>query len=240
MQTSKNIQNNEDYQNKFSQSSHSGSSVGSENYKGQQLNREHSDTVQAGEHNYQSDETQYGKIRESESGMGSVEKRGENLRNKINDGVRNAGEKVNEYTERTENKIGEWADKAKNKMSEWSDKAKDKVDDLMGKSNTEKAEEKYEQAEKKMDKAEKKIDKAQEKFAKGYENDGLRKMEKAEKKMDKAEEKIKDAHEKLSQGTDAYTSAAHTTNNRVEDYKKQAGKGNPFDNRDNIHQGNIR
>lgn len=240
MQTSKNNRNDEDYRERSGQSLQSGSSLGNDNYTGQDLNRGHSDNVRAGEHNYRQDETQYGKIRESEAGIGSTEKRAENLRDKVNEGVHQAGEKVHDYSNRAENKMGEWTEKAGNKIDEWTDKAQDKMDDLMGKSNSERAQDKYEKAEKKMDKAEKKMDKAEDKFAKGYENDGRRKMEKAEKKMDKAEEKIQDAHEELDRNTGTYRSPIASGNDHVEDYQNRAGQGNPFDNTHPIDQGNVR
>lgn len=204
MQTNK--RNDEDYREKSNQSSQPGSNMSNENYKSQEMNREHSDNVRAGEHNYQQDETQYGKIRQSEEGMGKTEQRADNLRDKVNSGVQNAEEKVNDYSNRAENKMEDWSDKAQNKMNEMGDKVRDKMDDWSGKSNTERANDKYEAADKKMDKAEKKMDKAQDKFEKGYENDGMRKMEKAEKKMDKADDKIQDAHSKLGESNSGYNS----------------------------------
>lgn len=138
------------------------------NYESEQRNRLHSDRVEAGQHNPGEDETQYGKIRESESGFDKTERKGEELKDRVNEGF-----------DKAENKVNEWGDKAENKMDEWSNKADSKVED----------------ADRKMDKAEKKMGKAHEKFAKGYENDGERKMDKAEKKMDKAEDKLNDANE---------------------------------------------
>ncbi|MCM1030725.1 MAG: hypothetical protein NC410_04680 [Oscillibacter sp.] len=206
MQTSKNIQNTEDQRNQCRQSSRSDSAM---------CNNKHDDNVRAGEHDTRQDETQFGKIQANSTVAEATEKRAENLRAKINDGICNAGEKVNEYAEQAENKVENLATKAKTKMSELSDKIHEKIDDWTDKNNCERAEKKYEEAEKKMDKAEKKIDKAQEKFAQGYTHDGIRKMEKAEKKIEKAEEKIQEAQEKLNE---------HRTE-----------KGHSLDTKDNMH-----
>ena len=208
MQTGTNNQGREDYQEKPEQSSQQGAPMGNENYRGQQTKQEH---------HVQSDETQYGKIRESEIGSGKTEQRSANLREQVNEGARTMGErtressdkvgdKVNDWTDKTKNKINEWADKAEDKMNNLKDKVGEKMDAWTGKNHSERAEDKYEKAEKKMDKAEKKLDKAQDKFAQGYENDGARKMEKAEKKMDKADDKIRDAHEELRKTTDTFSS----------------------------------
>ena len=63
MQTGTNNQGREDYQEKPEQSSQQGAPMGNENYRGQQTKQEH---------HVQSDETQYGKIRESEIGSGHI------------------------------------------------------------------------------------------------------------------------------------------------------------------------
>lgn len=184
------------------------------NYESEQRNRLHSDRVEAGQHNPGEDETQYGKIRESESGFDKTERKGEELKDRVNEGFDKAENKVNEWGDKAENKMHEWGDKAENKMDEWSNKADSKVED----------------ADRKMDKAEKKMGKAHEKFAKGYENDGERKMEKAEKKMDKAEDKIQDAHEELGQNRSSYSSESNSGKDNVEDYEKRTGMGSPYSN----------
>lgn len=196
----------------------------SSNYESEERNRLHSDRVEAGQHNPQEDETQYGRIHESESGMGRTERRGEELKDRVNEGFDKAENKVNEWGDRAENKMHEWGDKAENKMNEWGDRDDSKLED----------------ADRKMDKAEKKMDKAQDKFAKGYENDGERKMEKAEKKMDKAEDKLNDANENrtnrnyegstgTSQGYQSgmsSTGGEHGTKDNAQDYNKRSETGN--------------
>ena len=185
-------QGEQSFQNDYSNQDNSqmGGKNTPSNYESEQRNRLHSDRVEAGEHNPQQDETQYGKIRESESGFGKTERRGEELKDRVNEGFDKAENKVNEWGDKAENKMHEWGDKAENKMNEWGNKAENKMNEWGDKTDS-----KLEDADRKMDKAEKKVDKAHEKFAKGYENDGERKMEKAEKKMDKAEDKLNDANE---------------------------------------------
>lgn len=205
--------------------------TGNENYNSQEMNREHSDNIKAGEHAYQQDETQYGKIRESETGKGT-EQRADNLRDQVNSGANNAETKNNDWSDRAENKMNDWTDKAENKMDNMKENVQNKMDDWSGKSNHERAENKYDEADKKMDKAEKKMDKAQDKFAKGYENDGARKMEKAEKKMDKADDKIQDAHENLGHNTGSYSSGNHAGKDNAEDYERR-NQNNRFGNENN-------
>ena len=229
--------NNENYSERAGQSSQHGTTGNNENYTSQEMNREHSDQVRAGEHNIQ-DETQYGKIRQSETGS-NTEQRAGHLRNEMNEGMHKAGSKVNDWTDKAENKMDEWSDKAKNKMNDMKDNVENKMNEWSGKSDHERAADKYEKADKKMDKVEKKMDKAEDKFAKGYENDGMRKMDKAEKKMNKAEDKIQDAHEELGHNT-GYSSSNRPMNDNVEDYEHRAGKGNPFDNENNTNQGGLR
>lgn len=209
-----NTNNAKDYSERAGQSSQKGSAMNNENYASQELNREHSDHIRAGEHNYQQDETEYGKIRQSEAGPGTTEQRAGHLRDKVDNGIHNA-----------EKKVGEWSDQTKDKMNEWNDKVQDKVEDW---THTDSG------AENKYEKAEKKMDQAHEKFAKGYENDGMRKMEKAEKKMDKAEDKISDAHEKLRHNTDSFSSSHVSDKDNGEDYQRRAGTNNPYDT-DNFH-----
>lgn len=174
-------QGEQSFENDYSNQDNSqmGGKNTSSNYESEQRNRLHSDRVEAGQHNPQQDETQYGRTRENETGFGKVERKAEELKDKANTGFDKAENKVNEWGDKAENKMHEWGNKAENKMDEWGDKGDSKVED----------------ADRKMDKAEKKVDKAHDKFAQGYENDGERKMEKAEKKMDKAEDKLNDAHE---------------------------------------------
>ena len=52
------------------------------------------------------------------------------------------------------------------------------------------------------EKAERKMEKAGEKFAKGYVNDGERKLEKAEKKLHKAQEKMEDVPDGINRNID--------------------------------------
>lgn len=213
MHTGSNSNNMEDYQEKSQQSSQQSSTMGNENYKSQEMNREHSDNVRAGEHNYQQDETQYGKIRQSESGPGRTEQRADHLRDQVNEGMHHAGSKVNEWTDKAENKMDQMKDRVDDKMNEWT-------------GNSNRAEDKYDSADRKMDKADKKMDKAQEKFAEGNPHDGMRKMEKAEKKMDKADEKIRDAHEEIGHQNNPYQPGRNTGNDNAEDYNKRAETGN--------------
>lgn len=227
MNTGTENSNKENYQEKSKQFSPESSPMGNENYSSQEMNREHSDNIKAGEHNYQQDETQYGKIRQSETGQNATENRAEHLRDKVNTGMEHAGTKVNDWTDKTEHKMDEWSDKAKDKMNDMKDKVEDKMN---WSDNTDRAERKFEKANDKMDKAEKKMDKAEDKFAKGYENDGTRKMEKAEKKMDKAEDKIQDAHEELGQNRSSYSSEPNSGKDNVEDYEKRTGMGSPYSN----------
>lgn len=184
MQTGTNSQGNEDYREKPEESSKQRTPMGSENYQRQEMKHEQ---------NVQSDETQYGRIRESESGAGKTEQHAVNLRDRLNESERTMGEKVHEssskmgeWADKTKDKVNEWADKAENKMNDLKDKVGEKMDDWKGKLHSERAEDKYKQAEKKMDKA--------------------------EKKMDKAEDKIRDAHEELRKTADRSCSGDKSCN----------------------------
>lgn len=159
MNTGTNTSSREDYSERSGQSSQQGLNRDNENYQSQEMNREHSDGMKARE-NYQQDETQYGRMRENETGLGENKQRTENLQDKMNQGMHHAGSKMDEWSDKAENKMDEWSDNAKDKMNDMKDRAQNKMDDWSGK--TDSVENKYGHTERKMDRAEEKIGNAHE------------------------------------------------------------------------------
>lgn len=101
-------QNNSDMENASTQP----------NFESEQKNRLHSDRVNAGEHNPEQDETQYGKTREDETGYEKMERKAGEMKDKMNEGI-----------DKTKNKMNEWGDQMKDKMNEWGDKSDSKLDE---------------------------------------------------------------------------------------------------------------
>ena len=93
-----------------------GKNTGSQ-YESENRDRLHSDQIKAGEHNHRQDETGYGRTRENETGIGKVERKAEEMKDKVNEGFNKVSDKVNKGFDKASNKVHEWGDKVENKMN---------------------------------------------------------------------------------------------------------------------------